>query len=277
MTQKYSISSTSALVLLWCNAECYPSKVANRYLEMLNLESGIALHHDCNKIWSHYDEVIINRKVAILELIKKIRHENRECDQMIILGAGLAPLSLECKSQFENIKIFDVDIDNMELKKEMISKINGEQLHDIKFITCDIENVTDLKNSLINNGWNPKKPSILIIEGISYYISTESMINIINLFKSRNHQSRIIIDYLVPRNNISEKRQHIPEKIFELIQKQCNLSEINRYDYRDFESCFNTKALSRFSMKDIEKIRKTKNVHFPTEESGWIEVCLLSI
>ncbi len=277
MIKQHVISSTSALVLLWCQGRCYSSDTAKRYLDNLNLENGLFLHNECNKIWSHYNEVIINRKYAIFDLIKSSINQNKKLDQLIILGAGLAPLSLECKTQFENLNIFDIDIDNMEQKREIVSQMNEYGLNDIKFITADIEDAKNLEISLLQNGFIPDKPSIIIVEGISYYISAESLGKITSLFESADNTSRVIIDYLIPQKNILKERQFIPEHIFGLIQKQCNLPDIKKYNYNDFKNRFHAKLISIFTMKEIEKNRKHRNVYFPTNESGWIEIGLLGI
>jgi len=39
-----------------------------------------------------------------MELIKKSILENKELHQLVILGAGLAPLSLECRARFDNLE-----------------------------------------------------------------------------------------------------------------------------------------------------------------------------
>lgn len=56
------LSSTSALVLLWAQQECYQSKKAKYYLSQLDLEDGKILYERCKEICLYYNEVIKNRK-----------------------------------------------------------------------------------------------------------------------------------------------------------------------------------------------------------------------
>ncbi len=55
------------------------------------------------------------------------------------------------------------------------------------------------------------------------------------------------------------------------------LSSINRYNYSGIEKLFDNMAIrNKCSMKCLEKMRTGSNKYFPTENSGWIEVCLLA-
>jgi len=66
-----NLSSTSALVLLWAQQECYQSKKARHYLSRLDLEEGKALYGQCQEVWPYYDEVIKNWKFGVFSLIEK--------------------------------------------------------------------------------------------------------------------------------------------------------------------------------------------------------------
>jgi O-methyltransferase involved in polyketide biosynthesis len=208
--------------------------------------------------------------------MKKSKRENGGLNQVIILGAGLSPLSIEWKSRYPNMAVFDIDIDNMKLKMELVSQIKSQKLQEIRFITADLENSSEVEEALIKNGFKIENPSLVVMEGISYYLSKNVLLNLSNLFRKLRTGSRLVMDYLVPARNIADDRQHIPERIFNLIKGECNLSEINRYDSKDFESIFNAKILLKRTMMGIEKKRKGENILFPTSESGWIEICLLS-
>jgi hypothetical protein len=113
------------------------------------------------------------------------------------------------------------------------------------------------------------------MEGISYYLSKNVLLNLTNLFRKLGTGSRLVLDYLIPTKNITDDRQYIPERIFKIIRDDCNLSEIHRYDGKDFESVFNAKILLKWTMMEIERKRKGDSILFPTSESGWIEICLL--
>ena len=207
--------------------------------------------------------------------MKKSKRENGGLNQIIIFGAGLSALSIEWKSQYPDMAVFDIDIDNMKLKRELVSQIKNERIQEIEFITADLENSSEVEEALIKSGFKIENPSLVIMEGISYYLSKNVLLNLINLFGKLGTGSRLVMDYLIPAKNIADDRRYIPERIFNLVKEDCNLSEIHRYDSKDFESIFNTKILLKWTMMEIEKRRKGENILFPTSESGWIEICLL--
>lgn len=276
MRDKLLISSTSALVLLWCNSSCYSSEFSKEFLARLNLDAGLSLFNKCNEIWPHYHEVIRNRKFAVMNLMEKSKRENDELNQVVILGAGLSPLSIEWKTQHPDMTVFDIDIDNMNLKKKLVSQIESKELQEIKFITADFENLGEVEDSLMKNGFDLAKPSLVVIEGISYYLSRAALFGLIGLFKKLETGSRLVMDYLVPTKNIAVDRQYIPEQVFNLIKEECHLPEIHKYDNRDFENISNARISIAWTMMEIEKKRKGENIFFPSSDSGWIEICLLS-
>ena len=66
-----------------------------------------------------------------------------EC-QVVILAASVAPLSFDIIEKYPKAKVFDVDIENMLLKKSMYEKIHPRSCSgSINFIESDI---TDKRN-----------------------------------------------------------------------------------------------------------------------------------
>lgn len=151
------ISGTSALVLLWGGKEAYKSKLAQKYLEQIDLSSGHELFNECNKVWEHYNEIIRNRKFGVFNFVESILTDNQEY-QVIILAAGIAPLSLDIIEKFPQTKVFDVDIENMPMKKKLFEVVaEGSFENRIQFIQSDITNKDVLIESLTNHGWDKNK------------------------------------------------------------------------------------------------------------------------
>ena len=59
-----SISATSALVLLM-GKEYYTSGFAKKFLDSMDLNSGLAMKNLADKVWSNYGEIVKNRKDSI--------------------------------------------------------------------------------------------------------------------------------------------------------------------------------------------------------------------
>ena len=85
-----------------------------------------------------------------------------------------------------------------------------------------------------------------------------------------------IIEFLKQDEEIAADRLKIAKKVFDLISNQCELSYINQYSYSIIDKWFaNMSIVDKFSMQCLEKMRTGANRFFLTEDSGWIEVCLL--
>lgn len=274
------ISGTSALVLLWGGKEAYNSKLAQKYLEQIDLSSGHELFYECNKVWEHYNEIIRNRKFGVFNLVESILNDNQEY-QIIILAAGIAPLSLDIIEKFPNAKVFDIDIENMTKKKKLFNEVSeGSFEKRIQFIESDITNKGILIENLTKYGWDKDKKSIVIAEGISYYITEDELWNIFSLFQSKDKSNFIIIESRLPYEKVAEERRDIQEKVWEYLTQALTLKFVTRYfdeKVEEHANRINAEIIQKYTMKDIELLRFGRNEIFTTDASGWIEVRKLSL
>ncbi|MCP4482392.1 MAG: hypothetical protein GY817_06375 [bacterium] len=267
------LSDTSALVLMWAGTNCYNTDKAKEYLEKLDLSAGQLLYDQCNEVCSYYDEVIKNRKWGIFSLLNQVlSRQNKDC-QLVIAAAGLDPLGIEISEYYPEVRIFELDKENMDIKFNLYNSLCGNKYENIAFIETDILNTMSVQKSLSNYGWDPKKNTILVLEGISYYLSTESIQKFIQVL----HPDFIIFEFLKEDENIASDKASIPKEIFGIIFDYCNISEIRRDSYSKLENTFNNMfIIKKYNMKYLEAMRTGNNSFFPTKESGWIEVCLLA-
>ncbi len=274
------ISGTSALVLLWGGKEAYKSKLAQKYLEQLDLSSGHELYNECSKIWEPYHEILRNRKFGVFNFVESILKENSDA-QVIVLAAGIAPLSLDVIERFPDAKVFDIDIENMPMKKKLFEEVSeGIYENKIKFIESDITNKDVLIEGLTEHGWDKNKKSIIIAEGISYYITENELWNAFSLFQSSDKSNFIILESRVPQENVCEERRDIQERVWEYLTNALTLKFVTRYfdeKVKEHAEKINAEVLEKHTMKDIEMLRFGKNEIFTTDDSGWIEVRKLRI
>ena len=267
------LSSTSALVLLWAGQECYKSKKAMDFLNQLDLEEGRDLYKKCEEICPYYDEVIKNRKYGVFNLIKKSFSNENNNFQLVIAGAGLDALGIEVTEHYTNSKVFELDNENTEFKYNLYSNLGNKSKSNIVFIEIDLLNPSSVHKSLSVHGWDPMKPTLLLFEGISYYLPTESIQKLVHVIKP----DRIIFEFLKQDDEIAADKVNIAKRVFDLILSRCKLPYIKRYNYSGIEKLFdNMSVADRYSMKHLEKMRTGSNKYFPAEDSGWIEVCLLA-
>jgi O-methyltransferase involved in polyketide biosynthesis len=266
------LSDTSALVLLWAQQECYQTEQARQYLGQLDLEEGRVLYEQCRAVWPYYDEVIKNRKVGVLSLIEKCCSGKIGGQQLIIVGAGLDALGIEVAERYPHITVFELDQDNMEFKSCLFDNLWDESKGNLRCIKIDILDDSALYGRLADHGWSSKKPTILVMEGISYYLPEESIRKMALIIQPE----WIVFEFLKQERDISADRRDIPQKVFDIISDQCGSPHIGRYDYSKIEKLFDMPVTSKYSMNRLEEMRTGANRFFPTQESGWIEVCLLT-
>ncbi|MGD8708652.1 MAG: class I SAM-dependent methyltransferase [Nitrosopumilaceae archaeon] len=272
------LSSTSALVLLWSIENKDENPSSSKYLEFLNLDSAKDLHSKCNQVWPFYSEVIKNRKKCVRDLILSgLNVENNV--QIVILGAGWDTLFLDIITKNKSIKIFEIDF-SMDEKRKVIEKMDGTIFDSLTLISSDLKDPKVLLESLKKYGWDPKNPTIVVLEGISYYLSEKVLNSILRIFQTRNGKNRIILEYLVSHDLISKKEAKVAKNIFDLIAKDTGLPQITRYNQNKIEKIIedhNGSLIKMFTMKEMEMNRAGENVFFKKSKNGWIEICYFII
>jgi hypothetical protein len=265
------LSSTSEMVLLWAGEDIYRTVIAKDYLRKLNLNSKNFFYQQCNKICSYYDEVIKNRKFGVLNLVNKCFTSNEKITQLIIAGAGLDPLGIEVNDLYPDIKVFELDYENMETKFNLLTVLGDISKLNISFITTNLLNPSEVVKSLTEHGWSSEQSTLLILEGISYYLPRKTLRDFIKVI----NPAQVVFEFLKVKDEINSENNKIAEQVFKFISDSCGFPEIVRYSHSQFEELFNLAVLKRYGMKKLERMRSGTNKYFPTEESGWIEVCLL--
>jgi len=153
------ISATSTLVLNWTDSNLWQSRETVNYNQQLDLSEGEPLF----KLFSEEETFMHTQAVSgrkyfmkkrVLGFLEELRNQG-ESGQVIILAAGLAPLSVEIASLFPTCRVFDVDKFLMDEKKELI---NGKPSN-IEFIECDITDLTVFRDKLLNHNFQLDKPT----------------------------------------------------------------------------------------------------------------------
>lgn len=272
MKKSKNISSTSAMVLVWLGKKFYTHANTLKYFNHLDLTEGELLAKELTSIWDSYDEVIKNRKFAIKHFAFDFLSKNTKA-QVVILAAGLDPLSVEIASYFPEAKIFDTDMDNMQIKKDLVNQTTD--VDNVQFVTADITKSENFKNSLIQSGWEKNKNTLLIAEGITYYLNEEDLWEMPKCFSSSDNSNAFIMEYMLPLSLVDEKFCHIPMAVFEKLSKIFNLNEITEYTEDIIEKRLleiNGKLQTTWSFLDMEKNRTNKQKLFHKKEEGWVQV-----
>ncbi len=267
-----SLSATSALVLLWSGVELYRAPIVREYWKRLDLSAGRALFNRCNEVWPDYDQIIQNRK-WLLGLWSDEILKSGETPQTVILAAGLAPLGLDLAARFPAFRVFDVDMKQMAEKARLVAGIQNAPAN-LHFVTADITDREDCRAALVRAGWRPDQPTLLIVEGISYYISRAQLIDLPGMVAPG---SRVLLEFMIPADNIQADRRHIPREVFQAIVDYCGVSTpIETWTLPELAAKVPGRIVRHVTMHDIERLRQPGRqaavCTFPATDSGWIEI-----
>ena len=266
------LAPTAALVMRWA-LPLYEKNPAQRFVEQLDLSGGEQLYSGCSAICPWYGEVIQNRKYFIKKIIER-QLDIRNPSQLLVLAAGQSPvaleLSLERPSQISSA--FEVDVSGMEEKARLYAEtfpgVQGKLL-------CLAGDITSegLLPLLERTGYAKDDASIVLLEGISYYLPKPTLQELISRFGSGG-KNIIIIEYLLPCSKVEPSRRQVPREIFSLIRRSAGLEEISCYTREGLGRIFREaggKLLESWSMKEMELARCEENRYFPRDGLGWIE------
>ena len=265
------ISDTSALVLNWTSKDVWKSDNARKYFESLDLTSADSLYkrfdEQMNLIQTH---LLTNRKFfirkCVVDFLEQCKTKN-EPGQVIILAAGIDPLSVEIASLYPYSKVFDVDKYSMQEKEKHLNGISSN----IKFIECDITNTKLLKENLLQNGWDENQSSIVIIEGITYYLTEEELKKIFAFFAQ--HVSNFACDFGINPECVIEKNRMIGVEIVSKVTQMVNIEFMNCYTPDCFLELIEQSGfenVQRFKMAEIQKERTGEITPFEEGESAWV-------
>jgi|GEM_PF-894384 len=269
--EQLKIADTSALVLNWTSASVWQTEPAQHYFQHLNLSEAdrlLALFNEQER--RMHTECVSGRKFFMrkcaLSFIAKCQEQQHPA-QIIILAAGIAPLSVELAALFPQIKIFDVDRDLMAEKEKMLRN----QFSNIQFLTCDISNLENLTQQLVDNGWDRQQPTLVILEGIIYYLEEEDLENILRYF-SQNHAA-LACDFALEPECVDMPNRTFGMDVFRKIEQATGIPKVRFYTPGYFtkmlESCGYQNVQLQTSA-NIQTERTGRAAPFEGPNSSWI-------
>lgn len=267
------ISATSALVLNWTEKSIWKSNEAQKYNKSLDLNEGteiLALFSEKENFM--HTQSVSNRKFFMRKCGVSFLEKNNN-GQVIILAAGIAPLSIELGSLFPDSKIFDVDKYHMNDKKVKIEKLFDDEIKNINFIESDITDISNMEEMLLRSGWNSEFPTLLVMEGINYYLKTEDLKSILKYFSSKN--TALACDFLLNYDLIHESNRIYGIEVFRKIKETVGLDFVNSYSPEIFLKMVTDAGFTnpqRQTMQDMQIERTGKLEPYEMPESGWISL-----
>jgi O-methyltransferase involved in polyketide biosynthesis len=269
------LEPTAALVMRWA-LPIYRSGPGSDVFDRLDLSSGEKLHRRCSTVCNWYGEVICNRKYFIRQRIEDLVSDAGASCRLVILAAGRSPLALEilasCGGKLSGI--IEVDISGMAEKQALYASVAPEHRRRIRCLTGDLTDGEDIRAMFGDADPDPAVPTIVLAEGISYYLTPDELACILRPFRSPDRSNRAVIEYLVPCRQVALSRRHIPRGIFDIIGEVCGIPQVWCHTPESLAALVNSLdggIEEVVTMQQMEHFRTAANRYFPTRESGWIE------
>jgi Leucine carboxyl methyltransferase len=280
------LNDTAALVMSWA-APLYTEGEVGAFFNELDLSRGHTLRTLCDGVCPWYGEVILNRKYFIRHLIERELGSSTKPYQVVIAAAGISPLALELLiNQPERVAraievAIEVDTVGMEEKRALYGLITPDLTDQVSCITLDITSQGFSCEMLRDEAaYNAEIPTIVLFEGISYYIAEEHLRRAMAVFQSDQRRNRIVLEYMFPCELVKEERRPIPRGIMETIGTYAELQHIQCYSPSHVEQLFESargEVIAHYDLFDMEHVRTGGRTWFAERDDGWIGCTIGSI
>ena len=266
----YKVSATSALVLLWTDQSIYDSPSAQKFFGKISLDAGEPLRKELEMKDLHFYEEVTNRKYGVKKLCANFLTKNSH-GQVIFLGSGLDPKSIDIAENFPDSHVFDVDTDNMDVKESITKQIGGPK--NITFCKANIGQIEEMQMILKKQKWNKDKTTLIVAEGISYYVSKSIFKKSIESLKTSN--GGMVLEYSIPHEDGS-KSGHILffDKLQQLLGSAEPLCLYNVQEVNVLAQDLGGRLVVTMDQTMLEKERTKKNIFYNTY-SGFIRVSFI--
>ena len=270
-----SISATSALVLNWSDKKLWQSPLASEYMRDLDLSEGQSLleRFSAEENLMHTQTVSCRKffvRKKVCDFLERVQREGRS-GQVVILAAGLAPMSVEIASLFPESAVFDVDLHNMREKQELL----GGRVPNISFCQCDITDVEKLDAALAGAGFRKEKPTIAVLEGILYYITPDALRNVLSYLAE--NQAVAVGEFGLKPELVNEATRVHLLNVFARIQGQVNLDFVTFYSDESIKGLIRDAGFGSVTLTNFQPLQKERTgdvFPFMSSDSSWIKAFL---
>ena len=149
--------------------------------------------------------------------------------QLIILGSGLDCFAYQARPEFQGVTIFELDQwIILSLKEEILMQCLYPKPKNLQFCPVDFK-TDDLFQALLNHDYDPNKPSLVTLFGVTQYIETSIFARILQAILYCFEGTTFIFSYIVTQENLEEKEAKLLVE-FEAIALASGKPFIARYN-----------------------------------------------
>lgn len=271
----------------WSRGEALESGDAARYMELLGAgregSPGARAAARCERVWPHYGEVVRNRKSCIRRLAMRSLRGGR-IRQAVILGAGLDPLSVEIAARTGYAAAsYEIDAAPARRKRRLVREASAAASECVHHVTADLEESSprSIASALERRGWRADMPSLVVAEGISYYLRKATLRGLLEPFRTGGGTGRIVLEYLRDAASVAPEGNRIAGAVFGMFTEGTGIGRLSRYSDAEAAGLAAGGAAGRAGERGIatvgpakmERMRTRRNRLFADDASGWIAVC----
>lgn len=213
---------------------------------------SLEFYHEKINLYPYFEQLMVVRHKLFIEEINRIFNNDHDITQIVSIGSGYCSIIQNLLTKNKNLIGFEVDLDEIIQKKLESKNINFLS----KQISCDlITDMSKLSNELENEGFDPKKHSIVFMEGLLYYLP--DMNYILRLFESLSYlmsdNSYLLFDMQIGNAEYSSDEKDFMQ-IFSKLSEWSNILETNNLTVAKYG---NIAYLDKWNRLDsyIDKIR----------------------
>lgn len=286
----------SEAVMIWSRGEAIESGDAELYMELLGARIGGAgrrIAARCERVWPHYGEVVRNRKACIKGLAMRCLRGGRT-RQVVILGAGLDPLSVEIAALTGYSAVsYEIDATGARRKRRLMEEASAAAAGCVRHVTADLEEAGPgrITSALERRGWRADMPTLVVAEGVSYYLRKPTLRGLLAPFRAGGdgaEPSRAILEYLRDAASIAPEGARIADAVFGIFAEGTGIGGLSRYTDAEAaalvaglparrpgagEAARRAGGIATVGPAEMERARTRRNRLFPDDSAGWIAVC----
>ncbi|MBP1929176.1 O-methyltransferase involved in polyketide biosynthesis [Methanolinea mesophila] len=277
MSGSLELEPTAALVMDWAK-DLYRTGIASSFVARLDLSAGQRMRQECDAVCPWYPEVMMNRKWFIRHIASTIINSRGFPCQILILASGKSPLALELLERCPGVivSVIETDIAGMEEKARIYREVAPTAAQRIRCVEADLYDPGGTRDAVADTGaFYPDRPTIIVFEGISYYLPPEISSGVLSRFTSKSGQNTVILDSLLPCRLVREDRRYISRGIWSIIHRDCNVKKTVTYCPDEMVRMLISAGggqVRHHAMNEMEWLRTGENRYFPTDGDGWIRI-----
>lgn len=278
LENKLTVASTSALVLS-VTKNLYTDGWSREYISRIDFSTVEKLAEELCNITPLFHDVLMLRKRMVRHLVTQLmlQHPRR---QVCILGAGLDPLGLKIAEDFPtHLKaIYEIDNTYVQEKQELYASISFDDDR-LYHLQADMTNIPQLMLTLINAGYNPDEPTLIVFEGIMHYISEEQFLRIMRAFCSRTRNNAVVMDYMLQNEDLPFNFVSRANDILDVLGNAIGmpLRQFSRKKILNLLSLLEAEIFDVYDMQATEYILNGRNKMYHLRGEGMLEMTAFSI